>query len=191
MKNFFKNLLSVLAVVFTIILIYGSLGGDISFLFGKEKSSSASASVRYEQGHEQGYEEGYDDGYGDGRFDGYYNGYCDGYNDTSSEESEPTLKVSDDFLGLLSFRSAIAELMYDREYDTVRTLLEYNREGVEIALEKEFGTKDLSVIIDYIEGLSQTIIGYCEICGEPVYEYEITILPDDIECAHRQCIVSE
>jgi hypothetical protein len=66
--------------------------------------------------------------------------------------------------------------------------LEYNREGVEIALEKEFGTKDLSVIIDYIEGLSQTIIGYCEMCGDPVYE--ALILPDGVECACRDCIAS-
>ena len=68
--------------------------------------------------------------------------------------------------------------------------MQYDREGVENALENEFGVRDLTEIISYLEELSTTEIGKCEICGEAVYADEFMILPEDIECAHGMCINS-
>ena len=50
-----------------------------------------------------------------------------------------------------SFMRGIADLMYDHEYDVVKTLLDYCPEGVEAALEVEFGVTDINTIIEYIE----------------------------------------
>lgn len=115
---------------------------------------------------------------------GYEEGYTDGYNDAF----EKSLNNSDYSDEIHFFQTAIADLMYDHEYDTVKTLMEYNRKGVESALEIEFGSKDIEAVIDYLDGLSKTITGTCEICGEPVYADEFAILPEDITCAHSSCV---
>lgn len=115
---------------------------------------------------------------------GYEEGYNEGYND-AFEESLDTPDYSDE---IHSFQTAIADLMYDHEYDTVRKLLEYNRSGVETALENEFGSKDIDAVIDYLTKLSNTVTGTCEICGEPVYADEFAILPEGITCAHSICV---
>lgn len=85
MKKFFKNLVSVLVVVFTIILIYGSLGGNISFLFGNEKNSPSSNSRGYDDGYTDGRAEGYEEGYREGYDNGYENGCDEGGADRFSE----------------------------------------------------------------------------------------------------------
>jgi flagellar biosynthesis/type III secretory pathway protein FliH len=101
------------------------------------------------------YDEGYDAGYDNGLSDGHYNGYSEGYDEGYDEG----LRNREDYVIYNSFheqyknfRSAIAGLMYDGEYEAVRILLKYNREDVEDALEYEFGVTDLTVIIDYLEG---------------------------------------
>lgn len=86
------------------------------------------------------------------------------------------------------FGMAIANLMYDGEYEAVEALWTYYREGVEDALEEEFGTKDMSVIIAYLEELSETVVGNCEICNKPVYADDTCILPDGVQCAHYECV---
>lgn len=115
---------------------------------------------------------------------GYEEGYNEGYND-AFEESFDNPDYSDE---IHSFQTAIADLMYDHEYDTVRKLSEYNRRGVETALENEFASKDIDAVIDYLTKLSNTITGNCEICGEPVYADEFAILPEGITCAHGKCV---
>lgn len=118
---------------------------------------------------------------------GYNEGYTDGYND-AFEKSLNNTDYSDE---LHSFQSAISNLMYDHEYDTVKTLMEYNRKGVEYALELEFGSKDINAVIEYLDGLSKTVDGTCEICGEPVYADEFAILPEGITCAHSNCVLGD
>jgi formylmethanofuran dehydrogenase subunit E len=115
---------------------------------------------------------------------GYEEGYNEGYND-AFKESLDNPDYSDE---IHSFQTAIAGLMYDHEYDTVRKLLEYNRRGVETALENEFGSNNIDDVIEYLDALSKTITGMCELCGEPVYSDELAILPEGISCAHRKCI---
>ena len=115
-------------------------------------------------------------------------GYADGYKDGYADALEESLNAPDYSDELRSFQSAIASLMYDNEYDIIEKLMEYNRVGVEKALELEFGSKSIDVIKDYLDELSRTIIGTCELCGEPVYTDEFAILPEGITCAHRKCI---
>lgn len=115
---------------------------------------------------------------------GYEEGYEDGYND-ALEKSSNNPDYSEE---LHSFQAAIADLMYDHEYDTVKKLMEYNSNGVKVALEIEFGSSDIDVIIDYIDKLSKTITGTCEICGNPVYADDFAILPEGITCAHSKCV---
>lgn len=124
--------------------------------------------IAFDSGYEKGYEEGYSEGYND-----------------ALEKSIDNLDYSEE---LQDFQSAIADLMYDHDYDTVQTLLSYNRTGVETALNIEFGTHDIDVIIEYLEELSGKVIGNCEICGAVVYADEFAILPDGIECAHAECV---
>ena len=50
-----------------------------------------------------------------------------------------------------SFYSGIISLVYDHKYDVVETLLHYCPEGVEAALEQEFGVADLKAIVEYLE----------------------------------------
>ena len=100
---------------------------------------------------------------------GYENGYNDGYKDCLGD-AEYDIVFSNDELN--SFQVAIEELMYDHEYDTVRKFWEYNRSGVETALELGFGSKDIDSIIEYIDELSKTVRGICEICNKPVYADE-------------------
>ena len=90
------------------------------------------------------------------------------------------------YLGIAS-----ANLMYNGEYDAVEALRTYHREGIEAALEEEFGTKDMSVIIDYLEALLETVVGNFEICNKPVYADDICILPEGVQCAHYECVNPE
>lgn len=85
------------------------------------------------------------------------------------------------------FQTAIAELMYDYEYEVVKKLYKYYPNGVEDALEKEFGVKDIDAVMDYIQKRSETEVGICEFCGKTVYADEIVILPEGVECAHKEC----
>lgn len=114
----------------------------------------------YEDGYEQGHEDGYNDNYEN-----------NDYNEDSYD-----------------FQRYIVNLMYDRKYDFVRDLAGEFPEKVDYALEKEFGVTDIDIIIEYLEEGSQTIIGTCEICHEPVYADDMAILPDGIDCAHSSCI---
>ena len=82
-----------------------------------------------------GYENGYDEG--------YENGYNDAFEKSLDEPS-----YSEEYR---SFNKTIANLMYDGEYETVRTLMSYYPDGVNEALEFEFGVTDINVIIDYLE----------------------------------------
>lgn len=109
----------------------------------------------YDKGYDEGRGSGYDNGYDDGRTDAFYEGYDEGYDEgyRVGLSDRETLVVYNSFHEQYkNFRSAIARLMYDGEYETVRILLKYNREDVEDALEYEFGVTDLFVIIDYLEG---------------------------------------
>lgn len=115
---------------------------------------------------------------------GYEEGYNEGYN-YAFEESLDNPDYSDE---IHSFQSAIADLMYDHEYEIVKKLMEYNNEGVESALELEFGSKDINIVIEHLDKLSETVKGTCEICGEPVHADEFAILQNGIECAHSECI---
>lgn len=117
-----------------------------------------------------------EDGFDAGYEDGYHCGYEDGFADNDHSEI------------IHDFEMMIVNLMYDHEYGVVEKLLEYYSEGVESALEHEFGVKDLSAVIEYLDELSNTVIGQCEICSKPVYADEFTFLPDGIECAHGECV---
>lgn len=125
----------------------------------------------YDSGVDDGYSYGYENGYDDGYYDGCEDGYEEGYED-----------------GLHVFRVNVAELMYDHEYEVVKKLAEYSPEDVEDALEFEFGVKDIAMVIEYLQTLSETVTGTCEICGELVYADEFAFLPDGIECAHSECV---
>ena len=116
--------------------------------------------------------------------DSYNKGYQDGYA-AAFEESLDTKDYAEE---VHSFQTAIAELMYDHEYEVVKKLSEYYPKGVETALEIEFGVKDIAAAIDYLQKLSETVIGNCEFCGNPVYADEFALLPDGIECAHGKCV---
>jgi len=122
------------------------------------------------------YLNGQDDGYDDGYESGYHDGYKDGFADNDHSQ-----KIHD-------FEMMIINLMYDHEYEVVEKLSEYYPEGVESALEFEFGVKDIPVVIEYLDELSNTVIGQCEICSKPVYADEFAFLPDGIECAHGECV---
>ena len=115
---------------------------------------------------------------------GYEDGYDAGYSDVL-EESLNNPDYSDE---LRSFQSAIADLMYDHEYEIVKKLMEYNKEGVESALELEFGSRSIETVIEYLDNLSKTVKGTCEICNKPVYADDLAILPEGINCAHSKCI---
>jgi len=89
--------------------------------------------------HEDSYYIGYENGYDEG----YENGYNDAF---EKSLNEPT--YSEEYR---SFNQAIANLMYDGEYETVRTFMRYYPNGVKEALEFEFGVTDINDIIDYLE----------------------------------------
>ena len=141
-------------------------------------SSSASDADDFES--KESYNDGYDNGYKEGYEEGYDIGYEQSFYDNviCSEE-------------LHDFTMMIVNLMYDYEYEVVEKLLEYYPEGVETALEFEFGVKDITVVIEYLDELSQTVVGQCEFCAEPVYADEIGFLPDGVECAHSECVSRE
>lgn len=124
----------------------------------------------------ESFEDRYDKGYEDGYECGYDNGFLEGFNEADCTDE------------LLSYKNIIVSLVYDHEYGVVEKLMDYYPEGVENALEVEFGVNDLTIIIDYLEERSQTIVGVCEICGKMVYADEIAVLPSDIDCAHEECI---
>ena len=115
---------------------------------------------------------------------GYEEGYNEGYND-AFEESPDNPDYSDE---IHYFQTAIANLMYDHEYEIVKKLMEYNKEGVESALELEFGSRSIETVIEYLDNLSKTVKGTCEICNEPVYADDLAILPEGINCAHGKCV---
>lgn len=116
------------------------------------------------------------------------NSYNEGYQDGYAAALEESLDTKDYAEELRFFQTAIAELMYDHEYEVVKKLSEYYPKGVETALEIEFGVKDIATVIDYLQTLSETVVGNCEICGKPVYADELALLPDGIECAHSECV---
>ena len=66
---------------------------------------------------------------------------------------------------------------------------EYYPEAIADALEFEFGVRDITTVIDYLQELSETVTGTCEICGELVYADDLAFLPDGIECAHDECVM--
>lgn len=115
---------------------------------------------------------------------GYRDGYEIGYDTCRSDYSK-------DLNELEAYQSMIVSLIYDKEFDVLYTLLDYNRDEIESVLESEMGTTDLDEIIDYFEEQSQTVIGPCEICGESVYADESPIFENDIECAHFACVHGE
>ena len=128
------------------------------------------------------YQSGYDDGYYDAEWEykydyengvdaGYETGYDEGYYD-----------------GYHVFQMAIANLMYDHEYEVVKKLAEYYPEDVAAALEFEFGVNNIATVIEFLQARSETVAGTCEICGEIVYEDELGFLPNGIECAHSECV---
>lgn len=128
-----------------------------------------------EEGSNAGYNEGYDDGYNDG----YEKGLDVGWESSYYEEQD-------------SFQRMISNLMYDHEYDIVKSLLEYDRKEVEEALEYEFGTSNIDSIIDYFYELSITEVGTCDICGEIVYAgNDIPFKPEGIACAHIACFTND
>ena len=116
-----------------------------------------------------------------GHDDAYDEGYWDGHDDA---EYSLGYHVEE----LRSLQTAIAELMYAHEYEVVKKLSEYSPRGVGTALEIEFGVEDIDAIIDYLQELSETVIGNCEYCGYPVFADEFAFLPIGIECAHNECI---
>ncbi len=116
--------------------------------------------------------------------DGYNAGYQDGFDDAYEEFiNESDILVEQD-----DFQKTVVNLMYDHEYDVVEILLDYCPDAVEAALEDEFGVKEIAPIVDYLEELSNTVSGICEICGEPVCADEFYFPPDGIECAHHECV---
>ena len=115
-------------------------------------------------------------------------GYTDGYRDGYEDAFEKSLNNPDCSEELRSFQSAVADLMYDREYDIIKKLMDYNPKGVQTALEIEFGTNNIDAVINYLDELSKTITGTCEICGELVYADDFAILPEGINCAHSECV---
>lgn len=115
-------------------------------------------------------------------------GYNEGYQEEYDAAFEEGLNMEGYAEKLHSFQTAISELMYDHEYEVVKKLSKYYPEGVEAALEIEFGAKDISTVIDYLQKLSETVTGNCEICEKPVYADEFVLLPNGIECAHSECI---
>lgn len=119
------------------------------------------------------YEEGYDAGYDEG----YSTGYEEGQNENGQAEEE-----------LHSFKIAIAELMYDKKYGVVKELMKYNQDGVEEALELEFGTADLSAIEKFIQEYYETVAGVCGFCNKTVYMNEVGYIPEGMECAHQKCV---
>ena len=88
------------------------------------------------------------------------------------------------------FQIMIAELMYDKEYEIVKKLIEYYPSGVELALEIEFGVKNINTIIEYIEKASTTVAGMREICNKVVFQDEMGLLPAGISCAHAGCVAN-
>ena len=129
-------------------------------------SSSASIDVVNE---DTDYDDGYDDGYSAG--------YEEGCKENGYGEKE-----------LHRFQIAIAELVYDEKYDVVKEILEYNQDGVEAALELEFGTSDLSAIEKFIQEYNETVAGICGICSKTVYLNEVGYTPKGMDCAHRKCV---
>lgn len=162
-------------VVFFIFTLYGC-------------SSNLSKSINKET-----YENNYEDGYKtedkmfstDANKNSYDSGYTDGYN----AGYQQSYIENDCYEDLHSFQVAIAELMYAHEYEVVEKLLDYYPKGVETALEIEFGVKDLSDVINYLEDLSGTVVGNCEICGNPVFADEFAIPSEDLSYAHNKCVL--
>lgn len=107
----------------------------ICFLWGCSLDSNATNVNIQEDSYYIGYENGYDEG--------YENGYNDAFEKSLDEPS-----YSEEYR---SFNKTIANLMYDGEYETVRTFMSYYPDGVNEALEFEFGVTDINVIIDYLE----------------------------------------
>lgn len=124
-----------------------------------------------EEGSKAGYEEGYEEGYFYGREDGWDVGWESGY----YEEQD-------------SLQRMISNLMYDHEYDIVKSLLEYDRKEVEEALEYEFGTSDIDSIIEYFYELSITEAGLCSVCGKTAYADDERLSPDGIIYTHDECL---
>lgn len=136
---------------------------------------SSTVSDAYDFEIEEMYNEGYDEGYDEG----YYEGYDIGYEQSFYDNVICSEEIHD-------FKMMIINLMYDYEYEVVEKLLEYYPEGVESALEFEFGEKDLAVVIEYLDELSQTVIGQCEVCGEAVCADEFLL--DGDPCVHYKCM---
>lgn len=125
----------------------------------------------YEEGSKAGYEEGYEEGYFYGREDGW----DAGREDCNYEEQD-------------SFQRTISSLMYDHEYDIVKSLLEYDKKEVEEALEYEFGTSDIDSIIEYFYELSITEEGLCSVCGKTAFTDDERVSPDGIIYTHDECL---
>ena len=75
-----------------------------------------------------------------------------------------------------------------KKYGVVKELMKYNQDGVEEALELEFGTADLSAIEKFIQEYYETVAGVCGFCNKTVYMNEVGYIPEGMECAHQKCV---
>ena len=116
------------------------------------------------------------------REDGYNAGYEDGYNAgyESCLNDATGAKYEDEYQ---DFKLAIINLMYDYEYDAVRKIHQHYKNGVEAALENEFGTKDIDAIVNYLESYrieqEKMVVGTCKYCGKTVYNSDAVHLSSD------------
>lgn len=150
-------------LIFCVMLLIGCSGNT-----NQPTQEDSFDEYEYEQQYDKGYRDGYEIGYDTCRSD-----------------------YSKDLNELETYQSMIVSLIYDKEFDVLYTLLDYNRTEIESVLENEMGTTDLEEIKAYFTELSQTIIGSCEICGEAVYADESPTFEDDIDCAHFACVHGE
>lgn len=132
--------------------------------------------VDFEDTYENGYDEGYEDG--------YESGYEDGCDIIISDKNFTYDSYEDEYH---SFQMVIVNLMYDQEYETVEKILDYYSEGVETALENEFGTTDIPTIKEYIDGEARTAVGNCQYCKKSVYANDAVSLANGDDCAHSKC----